>query len=595
VVVRLWRRSVAVVACIMLVWLAGPEVAHAATRVHALIVGNNRAFPRDAAGADASLAPLHYADDDAAAFYELIMPMASSAELLTVMDVETQADYPSLASRAEVPTLARVREAVASLRARITAQHESGHRNVVFVFFSGHGSVSYDGRPALALFDGGLSQDFLYREILEQLPADEVHLLIDACHAEAVVRPRDLEAEAATISPDQANAFLVETTLARFPHVGAIVAATTDSKAHEWDALRHGIFTYELISALRGAADVNRDRRIEYSEVYAFMAAANREVGDVRARLAVVARPPGANRRAALATLSEFPQERLAWLSGVPGRYGIIELSDERGRRLATLHGDREFVADLLVPAFSTVYVRSGDREASFRASAGEILPFERLQMTGRTARERGALDEAMRRGLFAAAYGRSYYDGVVDQVPSFIRVDFPDTDDQGPADYWRTQHTGPLANHKVVLGGGISVGVADLVPLTHGLSLGLRPALGSGATASLRVMRASDGPLTEWHVDANVGWLWSIAYRQLRGWGGAAVGAGVLAQAVEAGSSRYSPAASAGPVFGFSVDVDSHFGLWSELEVTGLLHRRDDRSMVSLVPSAWLGAALRL
>ena len=48
----------------------------------------------------------------------------------------------------------------------------------------------------------------------------------DVRTAEAVVRPRDGEARAVTVSPERQRAIVRQSTLARFPHVGAIVAAS---------------------------------------------------------------------------------------------------------------------------------------------------------------------------------------------------------------------------------------------------------------------------------------------------------------------------------------------------------------------------------
>src|SRR5690349_10939295 len=70
--------------------------AAAETRVHALVIGNNAGF---VAGADGGSQPLlRYADDDAAAFTELLAEVVASPELLTVMDRETQALFPKLAA-----------------------------------------------------------------------------------------------------------------------------------------------------------------------------------------------------------------------------------------------------------------------------------------------------------------------------------------------------------------------------------------------------------------------------------------------------------------------------------------------------------------
>ena len=566
----------------------------AASSVHALVIGNNRPFAPSSAAVSQPLQPLRYSDDDAAAFYDFVTELSSSAELLTVMDAETQALYPQLVSLARVPTQAAVSAAVSRLAQAVRLARAAGQRSVVFVFFSGHGAVDYEGQPALALFDGGLSHDFLFREILEKLPADEVHLLIDACHAEAVVRPRNARAEVVDVSAEQANAFLVQSTLARFPHAGAILAATNSTEAHEWDAIRHGIFTHELLSALRGASDVNRDRRIEYSEVYAFMAAANRQVGDYRARLAVVVKPPDINRRAPLLSLSEFPPARSAWLSDVPGQYGIVELDDARGRRVATLHGDQTFLADLLVPAGITLHVRAGQKEASFLASPGEIVSFQRLTFAD-TMRARGAVEEAVRRGLFAAEYGRSYYHGVVDQMPGLISVDFPEQREQAPAPWWSSPLPASKARTRVVLGAGLSSGVANTAGVVHGLQLGLRPGHANGGTLTLGALRASDGALTEWHLHLDGGWLWSLDYGAIRPWWGASAGSGLLIQDIAGNSARYSPLFEAGPVLGLTSGLTQRFGLWSELTLPARLYRRDAQWAVAFAPSAWLGAFLSL
>jgi hypothetical protein len=577
--------------CVAFALLAWASPLFAATHVHAIVIGNNNGF---VGGRPGGAEPrLRYADDDAAAFAELLAPIAESSELLTVMDRDTQERYPKLAGVARVPTREALRASVARLRERLRAERRAGERQVVFVFFSGHGALDYDGQPALALADGGLGHAFLYRDVLAELPADEIHLLLDACHAEAVVRPRDADAQSVAVSPAQASAFLLENTLARFPNTGAIMAASTDAKAHEWDAVRHGVFTHELLSALRGAADVNGDLRLEYSEVYAFMAAANREVSDARARLAIVARPPDANRRAVLLTLSAFPPERSAWLTNVPGAQGIVTLDDGHGR-LVTLHGDRDFSAALLIPAGAKLYVRASDQEASFSAAPGEVVSFARLEFAPSSLRERGPLEDALRHGLFAAEYGRRYYDGVVDQAPAFLPVEFT-TADHGvmpesalePPSFWSRQ--------ALVLGGGVSTGVADVIALTHGVNAGLRPVDRSGPALSLAALFAGEGALEEWRARASIGWLWVAGGRKLHlQWGGL-LGAGLMSQSVSGERARTTGFFELSPVLGLSASVTDGFGLWSELELSGAGYRRDGALAWSFMPSAWLGAGLRL
>jgi hypothetical protein len=575
-------------------------------RLRALVIGNNRA-PADGV---APLPPLRFADDDAAAFYELLQesgdqgfddaairlpgsPTAGERHLLTVMDRETQQIHPRLAGVARPPTLSELRQAVASIGESIRKSRLAGDRNVLFLFFSGHGSVTESGTPVLALLDGAITQQLLYDEILDKLPADYVHIFVDACHAEAVVRPRDTQAQPVKVAPATAHDFLVRSTLARFPHVGAIVAASGDAQAHEWEALGHGVFTHELLSAMRGAADVNRDRRIEYSEVYAFMGAANRLVDDPRARLSVVARPPDIDRRVPILDLARFAKGRSTWLTGLPPQAGLVQIEDRAGRRLVSVRAESELVTDLVLPAGTTIYVRAGDdREAAFESAPGDVVPFGSLSFQGLPSRPRGPLADSLRRGLFATAFGRRYYAGFIDQAPEFVAVSFASEAAEGgvvrlAADD-RAVAPDPPARW-VALAGASNAVAADFAGML-GLRVGWRSGGRRGAFVSLDVFRAGQPDLAEWRTMGSLGWRWSADLGPVRGWLGAAVAGGVMTQVVR-GSPRWTGALAAGPAFGATVGVWRGFGLSAEAQLLALGYRRDDRTVVSPAPSVFLGA----
>lgn len=584
------RRAWLLVLVLVLGVLPCAAATQAAPRVHALVIGNNAPLVGAARGS-AESQPLRFADDDAVAFHELVAQVAASTHLLAVLDGPTQRLYPHRVAEARVPTLGELERAVDEVAERLAEDRRAGFRSAVFFFFSGHGSVHSEdaGEAALALFDAALSQRLLYERVLARLPADVVHVLVDACHAEAVVRPRDGQAEIVSVTPEQANAFLVRGTLRRFPNVGAILAASASAASHEWDALGHGIFTYELLSALRGAADVNRDRRVEYSEVMAFMSAANREIADPRARLSVVAKPPEVDRRAPLLTLSTLPRHHNSWLAGVPGLSHKLELEDEHGRKLLTFHGAADYVTDLVVPAGATVFVRRAGEEARFRAPAGGVTPFESLVFAAGGARSRGALGEAMRRGLFSARFGRSYYQGFVDRSEGFSSVDFVDSGAAALFD----EDAAAGARARLVVLGGMSNSVARSLHVSHGGRVGIRPTGTSGPMAHLDVLTVGDGRLREWRVGGSAGYLWSIRRGPVQGWAGGSVGGAWLAQAVDGADARATPAALAGPVVGLSARLGRRVGMWSELDVMGLVHQRDSELRVSFAPSAWLGAAV--
>jgi hypothetical protein len=393
-------------------------VARADTHVYVIAIGNN-APPSDG---DGDLAVLHYADDDAAAFYTFTRDLAVHATLLTVLDTESQRRYASLAEIARPPTLSELRNVVRWHRTRFEEDRRAGHDPVLLFFYSGHGSRAEGKPPSLALLDGALTQAVLYEEILAALPARYVHLIVDACHAEAIVRPRDAQAETVDLSRDEREAFAERSTLARFPHVGAIIAAASAAQAHEWDVYQMGVFSHELLSGLRGAADVNGDHRIEYSELSAFLTAANREVSDPRARLAIVVHPPAVNRRAPLVDLSLLTSS--VKLVGAAAGLGAFYVEDAQATRLADVRAEPGWKLELNLPP-GTLYLHSRDGEAELHTKPGARVAIDQVKLASPSMTARGSMDAALRRGLFAEPFGPTYYRGFVDRNDELVAVPF--------------------------------------------------------------------------------------------------------------------------------------------------------------------------
>jgi len=573
--------------------LALPASAGAAQKVGLLVIGNNEP-PLDP-GSGAPLARLRFADDDAAAFFELMEGAADTAHLLTVMDGDTQTLYPRLVARTSPPTLAELRAAVADLEFRIAENRRRGDDTVIYIFFSGHGTGQGESGPALALIDGGITAQVFYEEILEKLPAEYVHVFVDACHAEAVVRPRDLDARPQPVSASEASAFLVRSTLARFPRVGAIVAAASDAQAHEWDFFQQGVFTHELLSALRGAADVNHDGRIEYSEAYAFLTAANREVADPRARLAIVAHPPAINGRVPVLDRTSFPRPT-AILGGVPARAGVVEIEDGAGRAVASLRDEPGYFADVDVPS-GILFVRANGREARVDARGGEKLTWDGLPFHDPTGRSRGALGEALRRGLYASAFGPNYYRGFMARAPELVAVSFA-----GDASVLEQEASSPpvpvasvTLSRRLLLGGGVSNAVADGFGAGGALRIGMRQAESRGLLASLDASWAAHAGASEKRLLGSVGWSWSMVAGPGYGWIGGAVSLGAIVQSATDGSDHWSPVTGGGPVAGYGLDVGRRLGLWAEGAMAGALLRRESRLTVTWLPTLLAGISLAL
>jgi hypothetical protein len=407
-------------ACLVIALLGGMAPwAEAATHRYVIAIGNNAAPARSP-----DLPPLRYADDDAAAFYTFARGSAEHAALLSVLDATSQRRFPGLAAESHAPTLTELRQTVARFRGYLEADRRAGHESVLLLFYSGHGDSPDQGPASLTLLDGDLTREVLYREVIDQLPASFVHLIVDACHAEAVVRPRDAQAELTKVTGADLAALAGASTLARYPNVGAIIASAAAAQAHEWDAFERGVFTHEVLSGLRGAADVNGDGRIEYSELSAFLAAANRSVADPRARLNVVVKPPAQNGRAPLVDLGTARTN--GRVTGSAAGLGAIHFEDELGNRLADLRAEPGFRVNVSLPAGPKLFVCTAAAEGELVLAPGQAVDLSTLALHPPRQTARGALDDSLHRGLFATPYGPLYYRGYVDGRTDFVPLSEP-------------------------------------------------------------------------------------------------------------------------------------------------------------------------
>ncbi len=379
---------------------------------YVIAIGNN-AVPL--LSVERSLDTLAFSDDDALSFAELAQHFSSDITVLTEADAETQRRYPALLERARSPSLLELERAVERIAIRISNTRDADA--IVLVFFSGHGSVTASGDAFLALTDAALTREALYERVLSKLEkARAVHLLVDACNAESVVRPRgsikEIEGQPRKFSASELQQS--SASLSRFANVGAIIATSSGRAAHEWTRYERGVFTHELLSGMRGAADVNGDLRIEYSELSAFFGAANREIGDPKARLEVLTHPPRSQVRAALIDLRRFTN--VAWIDGdAADAWGHFFLEDGRGVRVADAHVERSARLRLAVPADAPLFVQRSGGEAMIVPRAGETIRASEVRFTETSTRTRGAVAHGLERGLFAAAFGPTYYKGFVD------------------------------------------------------------------------------------------------------------------------------------------------------------------------------------
>jgi hypothetical protein len=409
------RCAIALGAAILLGTLAARATALAQTAPeaprYALVIGNNQ--PPDDGGA---LAPLRYADDDALRYRELFAALGGKVTLLTVLDSASQRRYPRAAQNTLPPSAENLQRSVAAIRAEIERDLARGARPALIVTFSGHSGTAANGESYLALHGGGaLTRERLLDWVVRRFADIPLHLIVDACSAGSVLGlrgPFDRELDGSTVPLGQAErAWLDARAIVDFPLTGALVASAPEQQAHEWSRIESGVFSHEVISALRGAADVNADLRIEYSEVQAFVAAANRDLTDPRARPQIIAHAPTGDVHTEIVSLQRLVGARMLHGTGDIGHF-YIERAD--GQRVLEAHltsGERFSVA---IDTAQAAYLRTRTHEALIPSGAQGVT-VSQLALTPQQLSGRGALANALQAQLFASPYGREYYRGFVD------------------------------------------------------------------------------------------------------------------------------------------------------------------------------------
>lgn len=382
----------------------GSSVAQAKTV--AVVVGNNEP-PSGTSGE--GLATLRYADDDAHRYADLFGRFADETVLLTVFDHQTRSRVRD--ERVDgPPTLAALK--------KVLARFADDDELTVYIVFTGHGALDEAGAPFLALLDTPLTRDLLFDELLSKLSARRVHLIIDACHAAGVVGIRgegfghEIDGQTSKTSEEDQERWAKERTLVRFPHVGVLASSSAGESSHEWSVLEAGVFSHEVISGMWGAADINADRRVEYSELQSFVASANRAVSDPRAKPSVIVHPPALDPHEPLVDLQALRETAL--LEGDLSAIGHFHVELADGRR--HLDGNVGGHVTLAIPS-GTAYLRAGQTEYVLDVREGQSVAFDSLVGQRPQALARGSTDASFRRQLFAEPYTYDYYRGYVDSV----------------------------------------------------------------------------------------------------------------------------------------------------------------------------------
>ena len=312
--------------------LAAAATAHADR--YAIVIGVDAAETED-------VPRLRYADDDAVAMHLLLSEAGVHSRLYASLDDDTQRRNPTVHPDGRA-TWGELEGAFASLERQLRDGDE------LYVFFSGHGDVS-QGEGYVVLEDSRLTRRRL-RELLAHTSVARQHVIIDACRSYYLAfdkrAGKRTHLERSIVDPEPGLP----------DRAGFVLSTSSDRDSHEWDRFGGGVFSHEVRSGLRGAADADGDGIVTYAELGAFLAVANQGIPNERFRPDFLVRPPGA----ALGT------PLLAW--GSAGRAVVADaahehfyIEDATGTRLLDAHPGPDQHLVVRVPATAPLFVRGDD------------------------------------------------------------------------------------------------------------------------------------------------------------------------------------------------------------------------------------------
>jgi hypothetical protein len=142
----------------------------------------------------------------------------------------------------------------------------------VYVFYSGHGLPSYDGK-SLYLLPHSSDKDYLSKTAidlqelilsLQSVQSKSVTIFMDACYSGQARSGETLVANARPVT--------LKAEKKLFPdNFTVITASQADQISSSSPDLKHGIFSYYLMKGMEGDADANNDGKITLGEMQAYL------------------------------------------------------------------------------------------------------------------------------------------------------------------------------------------------------------------------------------------------------------------------------------------------------------------------------------
>jgi Caspase domain len=303
--------------CACLALLVSPARADGPARATvALIVGSNR-------GALVARPDLHFADDDAARYYETFRMLAADEDLalVTRFDRDSERQFGALRDRARPPTRQNLLASGATLAKRVQSLRAAGAEVDFYFVYAGHGDVD-QGSGFLELEDGRFGSSEL-EALLRSVSATRAHVILDSCNSVFMVSARKPGGQHFATGEAAARQLA-----ARMPEVGVFLSTSAEGEVFEWSELGAGIFSHVVRSGISGAADADGNGAVSYAELRAFVEVATRTVPNPRFRPQVFARGPNGKDDVTL------------FAPGAVRRGKKLEVSPRDGRRVTLRDAD---------------------------------------------------------------------------------------------------------------------------------------------------------------------------------------------------------------------------------------------------------------
>jgi caspase domain-containing protein len=361
----------------------------------AIVIGNNRPETGRAE-------TLRYADDDALATHRLLLEAGVDSVLLARLDDDSRKLHPDFAPRG-APRGKELDDAFTAAATKMRAAAQLGAETELLVFYSGHGDVD-GGEGYVVLEDRRLTRTLLHA-LLSGSPATRIHVFVDACKSYFLA----FEKGPGGRRTPYAASLMAAGVPGRLANTGFVLSTTSDRDSHEWERYQAGILSHELRSALRGAADADRDGRITYAELGAFLMTANRDIPNPSFRPDFIVRPPGRDLAREVLRWDASRKPLLLGGGGVGGAaggppLGHVYVESARGERLVDAHPARDQALALRLPDERPLFVRKHGDTAELVIDEREPVTVAWQEATPEIGRK-GALHLAFEK-LFASPFG---------------------------------------------------------------------------------------------------------------------------------------------------------------------------------------------